>query len=272
MKNKYYLNEFSKETNEVADKLRLFDDDFMKLVFSNNKEAVECVLNIILERDDLIVEEVTSQDYIKNLFGYRDLRIDVYAKDKNGKEYNIEIQRANSGASTQRARFHSAMIDSKMLLKGQDYKDLKESFVIFVCEDDFFKGNLPIYHVDRIVDEINKPFEDGSHIIYVNGKFKDTSSDIGRLVHDFSCVEPSSMYIKPLKKVSEHYKQVSGGRKDMCQLIDDLARTRYKTDWERKSVSDIIKFVNSGMDVNRVFEILETDDHIKKLVLEELNK
>ncbi|MBS6255779.1 hypothetical protein [Megasphaera massiliensis] len=28
------------------------------------------------------------------------------------------------------------------------------------------------YHVNRIIEELNRPFEDGSHIIYVNGNYK----------------------------------------------------------------------------------------------------
>ena len=44
--------------------------------------------------------------------------------------------------------------------------------IIFFYEHDKFGQGLPMYHVDRMVLETEKTFEDGSHIIYVNGKYK----------------------------------------------------------------------------------------------------
>ena len=46
---------------EMIKNMRLMDDRFMTLVFDGNKEAVELVLNIILEREDLKVSSVTVQ-------------------------------------------------------------------------------------------------------------------------------------------------------------------------------------------------------------------
>ena len=37
-----------------------------------------------------------------------------------------------------------------------------------------------------------KPFEDGEHILYVNGEYRGTS-DIGKLMHDFSCTNANDM-------------------------------------------------------------------------------
>lgn len=44
---------WSQETLEAVEKLCLFDDDFMSLVFERNKEATEYLINTILERDIL---------------------------------------------------------------------------------------------------------------------------------------------------------------------------------------------------------------------------
>lgn len=40
---------------------------------------------------------------------------------------------------------------------------------------------LPLYHIDRYVRETGKLFEDGSHIIYVNGNYKG-DDEIGHLM------------------------------------------------------------------------------------------
>ena len=82
--------------------LRLIDDDFMTICFDGYIEGVELLLKVILDRDDLKVSEVKAQKVIMNLHG-RDLRLDIYATGKDGKKYNIEIQRADKGAHEKRA-------------------------------------------------------------------------------------------------------------------------------------------------------------------------
>lgn len=42
-------------------------------------------------------------------------------------------------------------------------------------------------------ETLNKPFGDGTHILYVNGEY-DGDSDIGRLMHDFRCSDADQMH------------------------------------------------------------------------------
>ena len=61
------------------------------------------------------------------------------------------------------------MMDIDLLLKGKNYTELKESFVIFVCKEDFFGLNLPCYSFSNICKE--KPdlqLGDESHKIIFN--------------------------------------------------------------------------------------------------------
>lgn len=54
-----------------------------------------------------------QREYKNPIPGGRSVTIDIYAKDGNGKIYDIEVQRASAGADARRARFHSSMIDTK---------------------------------------------------------------------------------------------------------------------------------------------------------------
>lgn len=137
-------------------------------------------------------------------------------------EKNVEVQRANEGASDKRARFHSANLDVRMLKKNEDFKQLKDSYMIFITEKDVKKKGLPIYHVERCVKEDGEDFEDGSHIIYVNGAYEDETTSIGKLAHDFKCKNPDEMYFKELADAVRYYKH-GGGREKMCQLVEDYA-------------------------------------------------
>lgn len=52
----------------------------------------------------------------------RSIILDVHAVDAQKREYDIEVQRADAGADVHCARFHSSMLDSKMLKARQEFK------------------------------------------------------------------------------------------------------------------------------------------------------
>lgn len=150
---------------------RLMDDEFMKRCLKDNIPAVECILRIIMEIPDLQVKTVLIEDTIPNLQG-RGIRLDVHAIDSTGKEYDIEVQRANKGASKKRARFNSSLLDLNALKKGDDFEMLPETYVIFITENDVLKLGLSIYHIDRVIRESQQLFDDKEHILYVNGDYR----------------------------------------------------------------------------------------------------
>ncbi|MBQ9207727.1 MAG: PD-(D/E)XK nuclease family transposase [Treponema sp.] len=136
-----YIDKGSQRKKLLLSKIaqfRLFDDDFMSKVFEDDIEATEFLLRIILQRDDLEVTESKGQVSIKNLLG-RSVRLDIKARDKTGKFYNIEVQRADEGADEKRARYYSAILDANTLLPRQKFKDLPETYVIFITEHDVLK-------------------------------------------------------------------------------------------------------------------------------------
>ena len=216
-----------KETLEAIEKLCLLDDNLMTLVFDRNIEATELLLNVILQRNDLKVLEVVGQREYKNpMSGGRSITIDIYAVDGDGKVYDVEVQRASAGADVHRARFHSSMIDTKMLKAKQDFKEIHESYVIFITASDVMGAGLSLYHINRVIEETGVCFNDGSHIIYVNGSYKDDNDPIGKLMHDFRCVNSVDMFYPELAKQVKYFKETEGGQEIMCQVFEDLAEKR----------------------------------------------
>ena len=57
--------------------LRYIDDDFMTVCLEDNFEAVELILRIILNQDDIIIKSIKTQDPLKNLQG-RSAVLDVH--------------------------------------------------------------------------------------------------------------------------------------------------------------------------------------------------
>ena len=194
----------------------LMDDDFMTRFFDGEKECIQEVLRILLEKSDLTVTEAKGQQVIKNLQG-RSVRLDVFAKDSTGKPYDIEIQRANEGAGAQRARYNAALMDANETVSGQKKIDLPESYVIFITENDIYGEGLGIYKIDRYINGA-KPFNDGSHIIYVNGKYRG-NDPIGDLMYDFSCNTADKM---KNKKLADKMRQLKEDE-NMCKIMEDFA-------------------------------------------------
>lgn len=200
---------------------RLIDDDFMNACFDDNIEGTELILRIILDKPDLSVKSVKTQKVMKNLLG-RDIWLDIDATDSKNAEFDIEIQRADKGADRKRARYHSSILDAHLLRPNDDFKDLPETYVIFITENDVIGGNLPIYTIERQITNMGQPFNDGEHIIYVNGADKNSATELGKLMHDFFCTDPSDMHFKQLADKVRYFKEDEKGVAAMCKVMEDM--------------------------------------------------
>lgn len=229
--------------NKLVDGLTLFDDDLMSRVFDKNIEATEFILRIILERDIKVIR-VDGQDELKNHeVGGRNITLDVHALEENGEEIDIEVQGNAAGANVKRARYHSSMLDSRMLREGQDFKKIKNSYVIFIYRHDKYKKGLPLYHIDRYVKETGELFDDGSHIIYVNGSYKG-NDEIGRLMADFHQTNSEHMHYMTLAQSVKHYKETEEGRGQMCEAVEKYAEEyakEYATNEKMISVKNLME-------------------------------
>ena len=209
--------------NKLIDGLTLFDDDLMSRVFDKNIEATELLLRIILERKIKVISVIGQEEMKSAAVGGRNITLDVHALDENGEKMDIEVQGNSEGAHIRRARYHSSVLDSRMLKEGQEFKEIKDSYVIFIYKCDKFQEGLPLYHIDRYVRETGKLFEDGSHIIYVNGNYKG-DDEIGYLMQDFHQTDPDNMHYKELSQGVRHFKEVEEGRDTMCEAVQEYAK------------------------------------------------
>ena len=208
-----------KEDLQRLREFRLLDDDFMSKVFED-KKCAELLLQIILDRDDLHVLSTQGQYDLKNLQG-RSVRLDILAADEADRVYNIEIQRNDHGASVKRARYNSSLLDANLTRKGDSYDALNETYVIFITENDVLRGGLPIYHINRIIEEMGKSFGDEAHIIYVNSQIKDDTA-LGKLMHDFTCTNPDDMNYPVLAQRVRYFKEDTKGVATMCRAFEEV--------------------------------------------------
>lgn len=220
--------------------LRYMDDDFMTVCLADNFEGVELILQIVLGRTDIKVTSVRTQELMKNLQG-RSAVLDVHAVDSTGKEFDVEIQRSGSGAGAKRARHNSSLLDAHILKAGDETEDIPDSYVIFITENDVMGGNQPLYPVERYVTigEDRVLFGDGSHILYVNGKYRGNDA-VGKLMHDFSCKNPDDMNYEALAGRARYFKQDKEGVAAMCKMMEDM-RNEAALENARETAERLIK-------------------------------
>ena len=243
--------------------LRYMDDDFMSVCLADNLEGVELILRIVLGRKDIKIKSVRTQEPMKNLQG-RSAILDVHAIDSADKEFDVEIQRKDTGAGAKRARHNSSLLDAHILKTGDDTEDIPDSYVIFITENDVMKGNQPIYPVERYITigENKVLFGDGSHILYVNGKYRG-NDEIGKLMHDFSCTNPEDMNYELLAAKARYFKQDEKGVAAMCKIMEDM-RNEAVQNKAKKTAIHLIKL--GKMSLEEIAEATELSlDTVKEL-------
>ena len=210
-----------REDLERLKRFRPIDDTFMRGLFKDNVPLAELVLRIITGKPDLVLLKCETQADMKRVTGARSICLDAYATDSMGKKYDLEVQRADHGADPHRARYHSSMMDVENLDEKQDYRELPDTYVIFITERDYYRAGEAVYVIENMNLTLGKPFDDGAHILYVNGEYRDDSA-IGRLMHDFNCTNAEDMHYKLLAEKTRYLKENPKGVSEMCKVMEEL--------------------------------------------------
>ena len=111
------------------------------------KELLEILLEMQIDHIEMRGEETVEIDY-----GSKGIRLDVYDKNESH-AFNIEIQSTDTKELPERSRYYQGSIDVDCLKSGERYKDLKDSYVIFICIPDIFKKGFACYHFENLCRE-----------------------------------------------------------------------------------------------------------------------
>ncbi len=130
------------------------------------------------------------------------------------------------------------------------------------------RKNQAIYHIQWYVEtnEGKELFGDGSHIIYVNEKYRG-NDEVGKLMHDFSCTNPDDMNYEALAKRVEYFKQDEKGVEAMCKIMEDMrneAAQKAELESARETAERLIKKGKMTLE--------EIEECVPLLSLDELRK
>lgn len=105
-----------------------------------------------------------------------------------------------------------------------------------------------------MVAETGELFGDKAHIIYVNSEITDETS-LGRLMHDFRCVNAEDMHYSNLSKRVYYFKNSKEGVEIMCREMEQMREEARKEGQEegQERMAKLIKILLEAKD----YEIAE---------------
>ena len=137
-----------------------------------NKEIAKTFAECVLGKKITSITVPESEKVIIPSIHQKSIRYDVYFEGEEGERYVLEMQKKDTKGIEARASYYQSILKNKTLKKGEDYRKISHTYVIFVCEFDLFKANLPVYNFEYMAHNriTNKYISlgDKSHIVIVN--------------------------------------------------------------------------------------------------------
>lgn len=120
-----------------------------------------------------------------------------------------------------------------------------------------------IYPIERTNMETGELFNDGEHIIYVNGAYEG-ESDIGKLMHDFRCTDGKDMNFKLLAQKTDFFKNTEEGVSEVCKVMEDMRNEAANS----KATEIAIEMLKDGLSVEKTAQY----SHLSVDKIEELKR
>ena len=225
------LEKLQKVWKQEWKKLTLADDFIFSRIMQNTeicKEVLELLLKIKISN----IKFPVAQKVIQTLKASKGVRMDVYVQEADGQRvFDIEIQSVITKEEALRARYYQGMLDLDNLLKGSDYVELPQTYIIFLCMNDPFGFNLPIYEPHSYIDPSNQhPYDDKTRKIFYNvSRYQDVDEPrIKDFLQYLKNKTPTNDFTRRLDKMVEDLKTIEVG------FTDYIAARQKEFDWLRQ--------------------------------------
>lgn len=173
------------ESTQNKDDFRPFTNDFVFAMVMRDPDICKGIVELLLPNEEIGEVKIAtadnslpdkakepevvpqaSLDFGKNMRG---VRFDAYVKTAN-EWIDIEMQTTNKHDIEKRSRYYQVLMDTDCLEKGGKFKDLKTTYVVFICTFDYFSLDEPMYVAESYIRKNNLHFDDGTSKILLNTK------------------------------------------------------------------------------------------------------
>lgn len=185
-----------------------FTDDFMFCkVLENNEELCKELLELILGKKIRKINYLTKQKVIDITSDGKGVRLDVYLEDDENTVFDIEMQTTMNKNLPKRTRYYQGMIDLNLIEKGADYKELKKSYIIFICmQNPFGPNDLHLYTFENRCNENASLLlgdESTKVILTPDGTADDVSDELAQFLDYLAGKGGNSPFVKRLNDAVE---------------------------------------------------------------------
>ena len=207
-----------------------FADDFMFCkVLQHHPELCKELLELILGHPLGSLIEIGQQETIRITEDRKGVRFDIYAKDDQSVVYDVEMQNAKKADLPRRARYAQSLMDLEQLERGANYKELKQSYVIYICNFKLFS------EYDR------------SKYTFRTLCLEDTGIELGDGVERiFLCTEGSGEGIsREMQQFLDYVAGNEAGNEFTCELENAVRTARRNARW-RKEFMDLQDYIDDA--------------------------
>ena len=238
-------------------------------------------LEQLLQKKIAKIEFINREHDLSDEFNWHGIRLDVYLEDKDNTRYDIEMQRTDQKGLERRVRYYQSGIDRAFLEKNTDYDELGESYIIFVCDFDYYGKGLACYERQSIVKDCpGLEYNDGSHAIFLNTKYTDANVSIDMKefldyirTNDDSMLPKGELTTLAKKYVNDvrHDETKEGPYMTMAQYrLDSLKEGRAEGRAEgrqEKDTENVLNIWHLGKTVEEISVLLRLDkDYIESII------
>lgn len=157
------MGQFSKPWEELT-----IADNFIFCKVMENERICKGVLETLLGIKVGHIEYLRTENSLENFYESRGIRLDVYVKDSD-RIFNIEMQTGNYDDMLLRARYYLSSSDVSTTKRRTKFKDIRETYILFICKDDPFGEGIPRYtKISKFLETDRIPYDDKSHNVFYN--------------------------------------------------------------------------------------------------------
>ena len=214
-------------------------DNFMFQKVMRNKRICKATIERLL---DIQIKDITYLEEEKSLHMNPDskgIRLDVYVNDVDGTVFNVEMQTTkNMEELVKRVRYYQSIIDLHNIEKGQDYTELNDTYVIFICTFPLFSDNLHKYTFRNIcLENHNIELNDGTTKLFLStkGTEADISKPLQCLLDYVDGKTSSDELVTEMDSVVDKVKHSKEWRLEYMTLEMELRRQRKEGNAEGKA-------------------------------------
>ena len=188
----------------------------------NPELCKELLKRILPELEIERIEYPELQKTIKFDADAKSVRLDVYVRDEKQTIYDIEMQVTDTKELAKRTRFYQSMIDLQMIDRGESYKQLKPSYIIFICPFDMFDKGRHLYTFQNICKEDHKILlKDEATKIFLNahGYMDDVSKELKAFLDYVAGKSTEDTFVKKLELAVKEAKRNREWRYEYMTLL-----------------------------------------------------